>query len=93
VKLVPFAIDEAERLYGKHMYISLSLWQMWRTREDCMTAESGLEHLPGTEGEFQSSTFISNVSLYKAAFPSNSLIRLTSHRTQKLQNLFQILHC
>lgn len=25
-----------------------------------MTAESGLEHLPGTEGEFQSSTFTSN---------------------------------
>lgn len=64
-KLIPFAIDEANRLYNKHMYISLSLWQMWRTREDCMTAESGLEHLPGTEGEFQSSTFTSNVSGYK----------------------------
>ena len=63
-KLVPFAIDEADRLYSKHMYISLSLWQMWRTREDCMTAESGLEHLPGSEGEFQSSTFTSNVSGY-----------------------------
>jgi hypothetical protein len=44
------------------MYISLSLSQMWRTREDCMTAESGLEHLPGSEGEFRSSTFTSNVS-------------------------------
>lgn len=61
-KLVPFAIDEADRLYSKHMYVSLSLWQMWRTREDCMTAESGLEHLPGSEGEFPSSTFTSNVS-------------------------------
>ena len=61
-KLVPFAIDEADRLYNKHMYISLSLAQMWHTREDCMTAESGLEHLPGSEGEFRSSTFTSNVS-------------------------------
>jgi hypothetical protein len=91
-KLVPFAIDEADRLYGKHMYISLSLWQMWRTREDCMTAESGLEHLPGAEGEFQSSTFISHVSLHKAAHSNNSA-RLTPHRTQKLQSLFRISHC
>ncbi|KAF5388442.1 hypothetical protein D9615_000144 [Tricholomella constricta] len=58
-RLVPFAIDEADRLYNKHMYVSLALWQMWRTREDCITAESGLEHMPG-EDEFQSSTFISN---------------------------------
>ncbi|KAL4081935.1 hypothetical protein V8B97DRAFT_2020485 [Scleroderma yunnanense] len=49
-RLVPFAIDEADRLYNRHMYVSLSLWQMWRTREECMTAESGLEHMPGTEG-------------------------------------------
>jgi hypothetical protein len=47
---VPFAIDEAERLYVKHMYVSLSLWQMWRTREECMTQESGLEVMPGSEG-------------------------------------------
>lgn len=47
---VPFAIDEAERLYVKHMYVSLSLWQMWRTREECMTKESGLEVMPGSEG-------------------------------------------
>ena len=46
-RLVPFAIDEADRLYAKHMYVSLSLWQMWRTREECMTVESGLEYLPG----------------------------------------------
>jgi hypothetical protein len=48
--MVPFAIDEAERLYKKHMYISLSLWQMWRTREECMMSESGLRVMPGSEG-------------------------------------------
>ncbi|OJT13078.1 Striatin-interacting protein 1 -like protein [Trametes pubescens] len=48
-RLVPFAIDEADRLYAKHMYASLSLWQMWKTREECMTAESGLDYLPGAE--------------------------------------------
>ena len=45
-RLVPFAIDEADRLYHKHMHISLSLLQMWRTREDCMIAESGLQPSP-----------------------------------------------
>ncbi|KAL4241945.1 N1221 and DUF3402 domain-containing protein [Abortiporus biennis] len=48
-RLVPFAIDEAEKLYNKHMYVSLSLWQMWRTREECMTTESGLQFMPGSE--------------------------------------------
>ncbi|KAJ2933682.1 hypothetical protein H1R20_g3398, partial [Candolleomyces eurysporus] len=56
-KLVPFAIDEADRLYSRHMYVSLALTQMWRTREDCMSAESGLERMPGTEGELRSSTY------------------------------------
>ncbi|KAJ6599344.1 hypothetical protein DFH09DRAFT_1130790 [Mycena vulgaris] len=58
-RLVPFAVDEADRLYNRHMHVSLALSQMWRTREDCMTAESGLEHMPGSEGQFESSTFIS----------------------------------
>ncbi|EEB94508.1 hypothetical protein MPER_06667, partial [Moniliophthora perniciosa FA553] len=58
-RLVPFAIDEADKLYNRHMYVSLALSQMWRTREDCMTFESGLEHMPGSEGEFESSTFTS----------------------------------
>ncbi|KAI0081683.1 N1221-domain-containing protein [Panus rudis PR-1116 ss-1] len=48
-RLVPYAIDEADRLYHKHMYVSLSLWQMWRTREECMAVESGLEFMPGSE--------------------------------------------
>ncbi|KAG6833807.1 hypothetical protein H0H87_011741 [Tephrocybe sp. NHM501043] len=58
-RFVPFAIGEADQLYNKHMYVSLALWQMWRTREDCITAESGLEHMPG-EDDFQSSTFTAN---------------------------------
>ncbi|TFK92199.1 N1221-domain-containing protein [Polyporus arcularius HHB13444] len=48
-RLVPFAIDEADRLYAKHMYVSLSLWQTWKTREECITVESGLEYLRGSE--------------------------------------------
>lgn len=48
-RLVPFAIDEADKLYNKHMYVSVSLWQMWRTREECMTTESGLAFMPGSE--------------------------------------------
>ncbi|KAG1892727.1 hypothetical protein F4604DRAFT_1701262 [Suillus subluteus] len=48
-RLVPFAIDEADKLYNRHMYVSLSLWQMWKTREECMTAESGLDCMPGSE--------------------------------------------
>lgn len=63
-RLVPFAIDEADNLYNRHMYISLELMQMWRTREDCMTHESGLEHLPGSEGEFASSTFTNPSAQY-----------------------------
>ncbi|KAH7105672.1 hypothetical protein BKA62DRAFT_690518 [Auriculariales sp. MPI-PUGE-AT-0066] len=47
-KLVPFAIDEADRLYSKHMHISASLYQMWRTREECILDESGLQSLPPT---------------------------------------------
>lgn len=56
-KLVPFAIDEADRLYNRHMYVSLALAQMWKTREDCMSSESGLDKMPGTEGEERSSTY------------------------------------
>jgi hypothetical protein len=55
-KLVPFAIDEADKLYNKHMYVSLSIWQMWRAREECMSAESGLQFMPGSEGISESSS-------------------------------------
>ncbi|KAH6915434.1 hypothetical protein BKA70DRAFT_1420367 [Coprinopsis sp. MPI-PUGE-AT-0042] len=57
-KLVPFAIEEADKLFNKHMYVSLALWQMWRTREDCMTLESGLERLPGVDAGIRSSTYV-----------------------------------
>jgi hypothetical protein len=40
--LVPFAIDEAERLYHKHTYISLGLYQLWQEREECIREERGL---------------------------------------------------
>lgn len=40
--LVPFAIDEAEKLYHKHTYISLGLYQLWQEREECMREERGL---------------------------------------------------
>ncbi|KAG2135962.1 hypothetical protein DEU56DRAFT_980918 [Suillus clintonianus] len=50
-RFVPFAIDEADKLYNRHMYVSLSLWQMWKTREECMTAESGLDCMTGSEGD------------------------------------------
>ncbi|KAF9452194.1 N1221-domain-containing protein [Macrolepiota fuliginosa MF-IS2] len=58
--LVPFAIDEAERLFNRHMYVSLTLTQIWRTREDCMTSESGLDKMPGMDETYRSSTFLSN---------------------------------
>ncbi|KAF8631239.1 hypothetical protein AX15_002568 [Amanita polypyramis BW_CC] len=54
---VPFAIEEADRLYNNHIHVSLALTQMWKTREDCMISESGLDHLPGSEGEYNFSTF------------------------------------
>lgn len=45
-KLVPFAIDEADRLYERHMHIGGALWQMAKTREECILDESGLDNLP-----------------------------------------------
>ncbi|KAI5125053.1 hypothetical protein M0805_007476 [Coniferiporia weirii] len=60
-RLVPFAIDEADRLYSRHMHISVSLLQMWRTREDCMIEESGLQRVSGADGNFE--TFDSVLSL------------------------------
>lgn len=44
--LVPYAIDEADHLYAKHMHVSLALFQMWRTREDFILDESGLKEMP-----------------------------------------------
>lgn len=74
-RLVPFAIDEADKLYNKHMYISLALAQMWRTREDCMTAESGLERMPGTEAEFKSSTYNADVGCFSFC----AMVNLLTH--------------
>ena len=46
-RLVPYAIDEADELYGKHLHVSLALFQIWRTREDYLLDESGLDAFPG----------------------------------------------
>lgn len=46
-RLVPYAIDEADQLYARHMHVSLSLFQIWRTREDFILDESGLDEMPG----------------------------------------------
>jgi len=40
--LVPFAIAEADKLYQRHAYVSLGLYQLWEAREDCMREERGL---------------------------------------------------
>lgn len=65
---VPFAVEEADRLYNKHMHVSLALAQMWKTREDCMIAESGLDHLPGCEGEYRFSTFNARAKMVSAYY-------------------------
>jgi hypothetical protein len=40
--LVPFAIQEADKLYHKHSYVSLGLYQLWQEREECLREERGL---------------------------------------------------
>src|ERR1700761_8838865 len=41
--IVPYAIGEADKLYSKHMHVSVAVWQTWRVREDCAKTEAGLE--------------------------------------------------
>ena len=59
-RLVPFAIDEADQLYSKHMHVSTSLMQMWRTREDCMIAESGLQSSGSASETFESALSVNS---------------------------------
>jgi hypothetical protein len=40
--LVPYAIAEADKLYHKHAYVSLGLYQLAQAREECMREERGL---------------------------------------------------
>lgn len=40
---IPVAVGEAERLYKKHMHVSLALWQMWEVREACWREETGVD--------------------------------------------------
>lgn len=41
-RLVPFAIDEADKLYGRHMHVTLGLHQMSQIRNELIREESGL---------------------------------------------------
>ncbi|ELU45442.1 DUF3402 domain-containing protein [Rhizoctonia solani AG-1 IA] len=40
---IPVSVEEAERLYKKHMHVSLALWQMWEVREACWREETGVD--------------------------------------------------
>ena len=40
--MVPFAIDEAEKLYNRHIHVSLGLYQLQKIREEYIREESGL---------------------------------------------------
>lgn len=42
MSLVPFAIAEADKLYHRHAYVSLGLYQLWEARENCLREERGL---------------------------------------------------
>lgn len=90
-RLVPFAIDEADRLYNRHMYISLSLAQMWSTREDCMTVESGLDRMPGADAGFKFTTFNPDVS-FPIRHRLSDIIMTHEDRTRKRRNLFLTSH-
>lgn len=54
-------------LYKKHIHISVPLLQMWRTREECMIEESGLQRTSGTESDFD--TFDSVLSFNSGGGP------------------------
>lgn len=76
-RLVPFAIDEADRLYHKHMHVSVSLLQMWRTREDCMIAESGLQPSPSV-GDVTFESVVTDANEGTSAFSHTSHSRTTA---------------
>lgn len=40
--LVPYAIEEADKLYNSHLFVSLGLYQLWEAREECLREERGL---------------------------------------------------
>jgi hypothetical protein len=42
-RIVPFAIEEADKLYGRHIHISVANIQTWAVREEALREESGLE--------------------------------------------------
>lgn len=40
--MVPYAIDEADKLYKQHAHVSLGLYQLWKEREEFLKEEIGL---------------------------------------------------
>ena len=52
-----------------------------------MTAESGLERMPGTEAEFKSSTFIPEVRIFPVVFGFVELLTIVYSRKQMLASL------
>lgn len=40
--LVPYAIEEADKLYHSHLYVSLGLYQLYQAREETMKEERGM---------------------------------------------------
>lgn len=87
-KLVPFAIDEADRLYNRHMYISAALYQMWRTREECILDESGLQSLPAHRGsDFSDSSRMSDVL---ALAKGDRRFSMTSTAQQDSEGMFKL---
>ncbi|CAO1612896.1 unnamed protein product [Sympodiomycopsis kandeliae] len=41
-RMVPYSIEEADRLYAENMYVSTEMWQVWSTREELSREERGI---------------------------------------------------
>jgi hypothetical protein len=57
-RIVPYAIEEADRLYGKHVYIGVSNIQTYAVRDEAMREESGLERLSERQDTFTEAPFL-----------------------------------
>ncbi|PWN29850.1 hypothetical protein BDZ90DRAFT_278098 [Jaminaea rosea] len=55
-RVVPYSIEEADRLYKDNMHVSTELWQMWRTKEEMEREERGLRRRGDGRGEDAAST-------------------------------------
>lgn len=50
-RVVPYSIEEADRLYKDNMHVSTELWQMWRTKEEMEREERGLRRRDAKQDE------------------------------------------